>query len=81
MVTESGDAINVGEFYECIYNSTPAHNDDVHSAIIENGDLEVLTLSGGVRRKANTIDVSDTIKIKVQRSLFPMFPNTGKSTK
>lgn len=35
LVTEAGDAIPVMEFYESIYNVTPAHADDVHAAIIE----------------------------------------------
>lgn len=77
LVTESGDAITVADFYESIYNITPAHTDDVHSAIIENPDLEVITPAGGERRKANTIGVNDVLKIKTQRSFFPMFLNAG----
>ncbi len=73
LLSETGDAINVGEFYEGIYNATPAHTDDVHTAIMDCEDLEVLTLQGGVRRKGNTIDISDTIRLKTQRSFFPMF--------
>ena len=73
LVTEAGDAIPVIEFYESIYNVTPAHADDVHAAIIENPDLEVITQAGGERRKANTIAVTDVIKLKRQRSFFPMF--------
>ena len=72
-MTEAGDAIPVMEFYESIYNVTPAHADDVHAAIIENPDLEVITSTGGERRKANTIGVSDVIKLKSQRSFFPLF--------
>jgi len=78
MVAESGDALNMSEFYESIYNATPAHKDDVHSAIIECSDLEVLTPLGGTRRKANTIEVGDTLKVKTQRSFFPMFLNAAK---
>lgn len=81
LVTEAGDAISVMEFYESIYNVTPAHADDVHAAIIENPDLEVITPSGGERRKANTIAVNDIIKLKNQRSFFPMFLNAGTKTK
>jgi three-Cys-motif partner protein len=73
LVTESGDALSVIDFYESIYNITPAHADDVHAAIIENPDLEVVTRGGGERRKANTISVNDVIKIRTQRSFFPMF--------
>ncbi len=76
LVSEVGDAIHVGNFYESIYNTTPAHMDDIHSAIIENPDLEVITEIGGERRKANTIAVNDVIRLKRQRSLFPMFNRT-----
>lgn len=77
LVTEAGDAMSVTEFYESIYNVTPAHTDDVHAAIIENPDIEVITPAGGERRKANTIGINDIIKIKTQRSFFPMFLNAG----
>jgi len=76
LVSETGDAINISDFYESIYNTTPAHKDDIHSAIIENPDLEVITEAGGVRRKANTIIVSDVIRLKRQQSFFPMFKRT-----
>ena len=56
-----------------IYNDTPAHTDDIHSAIIENPDLEVITAEGGgERRKANTIKAADTLRMKRQLS-FPKF--------
>jgi three-Cys-motif partner protein len=73
LVSEFGDAMEVGTFYESIYNATPAHTDDIHSAIIDSPDLEVITEAGGERRKANTIIASDIIRIKTQRSFFPMF--------
>ena len=73
LIAESGDTIRVMDFYESIYNATPAHTDDVHAAIIENPDLEVITPAGGERRKANTIAIDDTIRMKKQRSFFPMF--------
>lgn len=81
LVTEAGDAISVMEFYESIYNVTPAHADDVHAAIIESPDLEVITQAGGERRKANTIAVTDVIKVKNQRSFFPMFLDAEKNRK
>lgn len=77
LVSESGDAMAVEEFYEGIYNITPAHTDDVHSAIIDNPDLEVTTPAGGERRKANTIGVGDVLRVKTQRSFFPMFSDKG----
>ena len=77
LLAESGDAMPVKEFYEGIYNITPAHTDDIHAAIIENPDLEIITPAGGERRKANTISVDDTIKLKRQVSFFPMFLQAG----
>jgi three-Cys-motif partner protein len=77
LITESGDAMPVMNFYESIYNITPAHADDVHAAIIESPDLEVITPAGGERRKANTIGVDDVIKMKKQISFFPIFLNAG----
>jgi three-Cys-motif partner protein len=73
LVTDFGDAVRVGEFYESIYNTTPAHMDDIHTAMIENPDLEVTTGSGGERRKANTIGPEDVLRMKQQRSFFPIF--------
>jgi three-Cys-motif partner protein len=80
LISESGDAIGVGDFYAAVYNITPAHSDDVHAALIESPDMEVITPAGGERRKADTIAIGDTIKLKRQRSFFPMFlsPNRRK---
>ena len=77
LISGSGDAIPVIDFYESIYNTTPAHADDVHAAIIDNPDLEVITPAGGERRKANTIGIDDVIKVKRQRTFFPMFLDAG----
>lgn len=74
LVSMHGDAISVLDFYGAIYNVTPAHSDDVHAAIIENPDMEVITPAGGERRKPNTIAVGDTVRLKRQKSFFPMFP-------
>jgi hypothetical protein len=73
MVIDFGDAVSVGQFYGNIYNMTPAHMDDIHQAMIENTDLEIVTESGGVRRKPNTIKPSDTLRMKLQRTFFPIF--------
>jgi three-Cys-motif partner protein len=78
LVSESGDVLEVSEFYENIYNATPAHTDDVHQAIIDNPDLEVLTPGGGERRKANTIAPGDVLRLKKQKSFFPMFLGASK---
>lgn len=79
MISRAGDAIEIGEFYEGIYNLTPAHTQDIHAAIIDNSDIEVITPTGGERRKPNTIAVGDTLKLKRQISFFPMFLNGGKT--
>jgi three-Cys-motif partner protein len=72
-VTEVGDMMSVGEFYDAVYNATAAHSDDIHAAMIGSGELHVLTAEGGERRRANTIAITDTLKLRHQRSLFPMF--------
>lgn len=73
LVTDFGDAVNVGQFYGSIYNMTPSHTQDIHAAMIENSELEVLTGTGNERRKANTISPNDTLRIKRQKSFFPIF--------
>jgi len=73
LIAESGDAMGVEEFYRAAYNETPAHSDDIHEMIIENPDVEVITESGGERRKPNTIKVTDVLKLKSQKSMFSMF--------
>ncbi|WP_248799959.1 three-Cys-motif partner protein TcmP [Pseudomonas sp. MWU13-2105] len=78
LISESGDTVIVSDFYASIYNETPAHSDDVHSAIIESSEIEVHTSSGGTRRKANTITANDTLKFKSQRSFFPLFLSVNK---
>jgi len=73
LVTDFGDVVGVGEFYGSIYNMTPAHMDDIYTAMMDNPDMQVLTPSGGERRRANTIDAGDTLRMKRQRSFFPIF--------
>jgi three-Cys-motif partner protein len=73
MISNAGDVMTVSEFYEGAYNATPAHADDIHEAIIESPDIEVITPDGGERRKAHTISPSDVLKLKAQKSFFPMF--------
>lgn len=73
LITEHGDAITVEDFYIDIYNGTAAHSDDIHEMIIENDDVETVTEAGGVRRKPNTIRPSDVLRLKQQKSMFPMF--------
>ena len=76
LISDAGDAIETRQFYESIYNTTPAHMDDIHQAIIQNPDVEVVTPSGGERRKANTIGPGDVLKLRSQRS-FPIFLSAG----
>jgi three-Cys-motif partner protein len=73
LITASGDAMSMLDFYESIYNITPAHADDIHAAIIANADLEVITPAGGERKKASTISPDDIIRVKRQTTLFPLF--------
>jgi three-Cys-motif partner protein len=72
LVSEFGDVVGIGNFYEHIYNATPAHADDIHQAMIDNPDIEVITPHGGERRKANKIGAGDIIKLKRQISFFSM---------
>lgn len=74
-ILDHGDAINVMDFYANIYNETPAHSDDIHEMMLLNPDLEILTTSGNPRRSANTIKPEDTLRLKQQRSFFPIFLN------
>lgn len=78
LVTEFGDAVGVGQLYANIYNMTPAHTDEIHSAMIENPDMEILTGQGGGRPKPNTIVATDTLRMKRQFSFFPMFLDHSK---
>ncbi len=73
LITEYGDAISIEDFYAASYNETPAHSDDIHEMIILNPDVEVITPQGGERKQANTIRKEDTLKLKSQKSFFPMF--------
>ncbi|WP_323006575.1 hypothetical protein [Pseudorhodobacter sp.] len=65
-----GDAVTVGEFYQQVYSRTPSHSDDLRSAIFESPDVEILTETGGTRRKAGTIKEDDILRISRQRSFF-----------
>lgn len=73
LISNSGDAMTVPEFYEAIYNGTPAHSDDIHQALIESPDIEVITPTGGERRSANAISIEDVIRVKPQKSFFDTF--------
>jgi hypothetical protein len=81
LISSYGDAIGVADFYGGIYNATPAHTDDIHFAIIENPDLEVITGEGGERRKAGTIRAADVLRVKKQLSFPKFFGAPPKRTK
>ena len=79
VVANFGDTIGVSDFYQTVYNETPAHRDDIHNAIMLNPDIEVVTPSGNERRKAHTIKTEDVLKLKPQRSFHEiLFPNGQK---
>lgn len=73
LISRAGDAMTVPEFYEAIYNGTPAHSDDIHQALIASPDIEIITPVGGERRSANAIAIEDVIRLKRQRSFFEAF--------
>ena len=79
LVAGVGDAMLVGDFYAAAYSATPAHKDDIHSAMLDSEDLEVVTPAGGVRRRGKQIVPGDTLKFRTQRSFFSMFSETPKA--
>jgi hypothetical protein len=72
LVDDFGDTISLLELYRSIYNKTPAHMDDIHTVMIENSDLEVITSNGASRRKPKSIRADDVLRLKRQRT-FPNF--------
>ena len=79
LISGSGDAIGVADFYENIYNSTPSHADDIHQAIIASPEIQVITPAGGERRTAHSIKTTDVLKLRPQASFhFPSFLNAYK---
>ena len=65
---DGGKPLLVKDFYERIYNNTPAHSDDINSAIIGSRELTIKTPAGGVRRKPGQIETKDYIEFKKQSS-------------
>lgn len=68
LISGYGDAVRVEEFYESVYNQTPAHAEDIHESIMINPDIEVLTPKGGLRRSAKSIAVGDVLRLSKQPS-------------
>jgi hypothetical protein len=54
--------------------------DDIHPAMIDNPDLEIVTGARGERRKHNTIRPEDTLRMKNQRTMFPIFLDPKRSS-
>lgn len=70
VIAANGNRMSVERFYNAIYNHTPAHNDDIHQAMLDNPDLEVLTQARRQRRVAKAIEPGDVISLKRQQSFF-----------
>ena len=64
--------IPVSTLYANIYNSTPAHAADIHSALVDNPDVIVGTKQGGKRRTPATITPDDFVLLERQRSFFSL---------
>ena len=77
-ILEQGDATSMMHFYATAYNETSGHSDDIHEMMMENSDIEILTPTGNPRRSIKTITPLDTLRVKNQRSFFPMFFTHGK---
>ena len=72
LVKQSGDFLPMLKFYQQAYSETPAHSDDIHETIIQSPHLEVITVKGGKRNKADQIRREDILRLKSQRSfIFP----------
>lgn len=69
-MSNTSQPLLVGDFYQRIYNHTPAHSDDINTAILESLDLQVKTQAGGSRRKSTQIETKDYIEFKKQKSFF-----------
>ena len=71
MIALHGNAMNIRDFFEIIYNDTPAHSDNINEVLIKNDNLEVITKNGRSRRTAKRIDpITDTVRLKKQPSFF-----------
>lgn len=77
LLSKKGEALNVLDFYDGIYNLTPAHSADILSSLVGHPDLRVTTKSGGERRKANTIKVTDTIRLNPQQTFHRVLLPAG----
>lgn len=72
VVYESGNVIMMDDFLRIAYNATPAHSDDIYGAIMENGNLEIITQSGRPRRTIGGISLDDALCLTKQ-PVFDLF--------
>lgn len=72
VISDAGNVITIEDFYKIAYSETAAHSDDIHEMMIVNPDVEVVTESGGERRKPNTIKPADTLKLRDQKSFYSL---------
>jgi three-Cys-motif partner protein len=77
-VSGAGDALLVGDFYEQVYNETPAHADDIKAAMIESPEIEVRSEAGNLRRKPHQITPTDILRFNKQGHFFDII---GRKTK
>lgn len=74
-----GDAVSVSDFYRQIYRQTAAHSHDIRAAIFESPDIQILSRTGGTRKKAHTIRPDDILRLSDQRSIFSVIWPFDKS--
>lgn len=61
-------SLSVADFFDQTYNQTPAHSDDLNSALIKSPEVEILTATGGRRRKPKMIKRTDMIRLTPQKT-------------
>ena len=64
----SNDSMPMQDFYNGIYNNTPASKEIIDKAIMLNPDLEIVTEKNKLRRSEKTIKRKDNIRLKPQKS-------------
>jgi len=80
-ISGAGDTLLVGDFYEQVYNETPAHADDIKAAMIQSPDLEVRSDDGKLRRRPHLITATDVLRFNTQRHFFDVLGKGGSKEK
>ena len=75
------DGLAVASFYQRIYNTTPAHADDIHRALIDNPDVSVVTPNGGQRRSRRAIHPDDVLSLRRQTSFYSFWRSNDSNGK